>query len=113
MTNQEVLEKLREAERLVIQVLRIMHEVRAATAAFKNANRTKLQDQSACSDLITYLFRMVEPHVVSGAEEDVQIDVESDFDPRGELGRFRLRYEVLCGYRRLVIARPSWKYPKV
>lgn len=113
MTNQEVLEKLREAEQLVIRALRIMHEVRAASVKSENADGIKRKDQTACSSLITHLFRLVEPHVVSGADEDVEIDVESDWAPRGELGGFRLRYEIICGYRQWAGYPNPWKYPKV
>lgn len=115
MTNPEILEKLREAERLVIQALRIMHEVRVATAGATNKRHEVRRDADDCSEMITHLFRLVEPHVTEGdpAEHPLPIDVvDSDWCPRGILGVFRMRYEILCGLRRSAGVN-SWKFPKV
>ena len=112
MTNQEILEKLLEAERLVIRALRIMHEVRVAVTESSNAPDLIRKDQSAAFSLITHLFRVIEPHHIEDADK-IDIDVaKSDWAPRGEWGIFRLRYEVLCGLRRWD-GFPRGKYPKV
>lgn len=116
MTNPEILEKLREAERLVIQALRIMHEVRIATAAAANKRHEVRRDATDCSELITHLFRLVEPNITEGDPQfnPLPIEVmESDWVPRGILGSFRMRYEILCGLRAQASGVFSWKFPKV
>ncbi len=115
MTNQEILAKVREAELLVIRVLRIMHEIRIASASATNRRYEVRRDAEDSRELISHLFRLVEPNVT---EADPAVNplpdnvVESDWAPRGILGTFRMRYEILCGLRRWE-GHPSWKYPKV
>jgi hypothetical protein len=116
MTNPEILEKVREAERLIIQALRLMHEIRIATATAENKRAIQRRDACDCAELITHLFRLVEPHYTE-ADPTTWVPpiemVESDWCPRGILGNFRLRYEVMCGIRAQSGGVYSWLFPKV
>lgn len=84
-TNQEILVKLREAEGLVIQVLRIMYEVRLATSTSTNQDlRILRRDQHSCAEICPSLFRLVEPSQIEAPEDLTPEKLETTEDaPRG------------------------------
>lgn len=112
MTNKEVLTQLRKAESLVIEALRIMYAVGDACSELDNANSVKRRDRSDSKEACYQLFKLVEPNYVPDGPENLTVEIANAgaHAPRGLLGSYRLRYEILCGEREWV---GGWNYPKV
>lgn len=112
MNNHVVLEKLQRAEALVIEALRLMYEIKEEVEIADNPPHIKRQDRKNCEELCYTLFKLVEPNHLKDGPETITIELANNTSlaPRGLLGGFRLRYEVLCGVRCWL---SGWEYPKV